>query len=141
MSNLAADRADLRHLVESYAAACDGRDLALLQSCFVEGGSLTVHQPGRGPSTMTTPADLDRVPSGLGRYDHTFHLVGNHRVDIDGDQASGDTYCVAHHVQGDVDLVIYIRYEDRYQRTDAGWRIATRDVRMLWTSRQPVEPA
>ena len=134
MPDLTVDRSDLRHLVESYAIGCDRRDLELLASCFTDGGVLTVHRPDRPTSALTAPAELDRIPAGLGRYDHTFHLVGNHRVEVADDDATGDTYCVAHHVSGDVDHVMHIRYEDRYRRTADGWRIATRDVHVLWTS-------
>lgn len=128
----------LRHLVDTYAIGCDRRDIDLLRACFVEGGTNTVHWLDREPTTMTAPADLERIPTGLARYDQTLHFVGNHRVELAGDEATGDVYCLAHHVTGKDDFVMHIRYEDRYVRTPDGWRIATRDLRLLWTANQPV---
>jgi hypothetical protein len=132
------DRLALRHLVDSYAMGCDRRDLDMLTACFADGGTNTVHWLDRDATTMTAPADLERIPTGLARYDQTFHFVGNHRVDVQGDSATGDVYCIAHHVTGKDDFVMHIRYEDTYVRTGAGWRIATRDLRLLWTANLPV---
>ena len=53
---------------------------------------------------------------------------------MDGDQASGEVLCVAHHLSrpptrrggpagsAGTDMVWFIRYRDDYRRTDAGWR-------------------
>jgi hypothetical protein len=138
MADPTADRIALRNLVDSYAAGCDRRDIDLLRSCFVDGGTNTVHWLDRDATSMTAPKDLERIPTGLARYDKTFHFVGNHVVDLDGDAASGDAYCFAHHLTGRNDFVMAIRYEDVYSRTPEGWRIATRDLRLLWTADQPV---
>ena len=132
------DRLALRNLVDSYAIGCDKRDIDILRSVFVDGGTNTVHWLDRDPTSMTAPADLERIPTGLARYDQTFHFVGNHRVQVDGDAASGDTYCIAHHLTGKDDFVMHIRYEDTYVRTSEGWRIKTRDLHLLWTSNLPV---
>jgi hypothetical protein len=137
--DLAADRSDLRHLVDSYAVGCDRRDIDILRSCFLDGAMITVHRSDK-PSQMTAPADLERIPTGLARYDQTFHFVGNHRVVVDGDEATGDTYCIAHHLTGPDDFVMHIRYEDTYRRTADGWKIATRDLRLLWTTNEVTQP-
>jgi hypothetical protein len=133
------DRLALRHLVDSYAIGCDRRDIDVLRAVFVDGGTNTVHWLDRDPTSMTAPADLERIPTGLARYDQTFHFVGNHRVSVDGDSASGDTYCIAHHLTGKDDFVMHIRYEDTYVRTADGWRIKTRDLHLLWTANLPVD--
>ena len=138
MPDPTADRVALRHLVDSYAVGCDRRDIDILQACFVAGGTNTVHWLDRDPTSMTAPHDLERIPTGLARYDRTFHFVGNHRVELDGDAASGDVYCFAHHITGTNDFVMAIRYEDRYTRTPDGWRIATRDLRLQWTANETI---
>jgi hypothetical protein len=133
-----ADRVALRHLVDSYASGCDRRDIDVLRACFVAGGTNTVHWLDRDATTMTAPHDLERIPKGLSRYDRTFHFVGNHVVTLGGDEATGDVYCFAHHITGTNDFIMAIRYEDVYARTPDGWRIASRDLRLLWTADQPV---
>lgn len=140
MADPSADRVALRHLVETYAAGCDRRDLSLLLQVFVDGAEMHVHRPGK-PSTMTAPADLERIPRGLARYDRTLHVLANHFVQLDGDEATGDLYCSAHHLTGTEDFVMHIRYEDRYRRTPDGWRIARRDLQLLWTTTETVTPS
>ncbi|HMC69221.1 MAG TPA: nuclear transport factor 2 family protein, partial [Mycobacteriales bacterium] len=65
-------------------------------------------------------------------------FVANHRCDVQGDTATGETYCIAHHVKGTDDFVMHIRYEDQYVRTPDGWRMKQRDLRLLWTSNEVV---
>ena len=133
MSDLTADRLALRDLVEAYARAADTRDADLVRDCFVAGGTLTVHWLGRDPSTMVMPDDAERIPQGLARYDRTLHFVGNHHAVVDGDSATGEAYCFAHHVTGTDDHVMAIRYEDTYRRDAGTWRFATRHLRLEWT--------
>ena len=74
----------------------------------------------------------------LTRYDRTFHFVGNHRYWRNGDTASGEVYCLAHHLSTDTDgatdFVMLIRYLDRYRREPAGpWLIEDRLLRVDWS--------
>ena len=133
MTDTTADRIALRDLVQAYAEGCDTRDAALLRSCFADGATLTVHWVDRDATTMTFPAGADQIRAGLARYDLTFHFIGNHRVQIDGDLATGHTYCVAHHVTGSDDHIMAIRYEDTFRQEEDGWKIAERHLRHLWT--------
>ena len=63
----------------------------------------------------------------------------------DGARATGRVHCMAHHYQrtgnGPVDLVMMIRYLDRYDRTvDGNWLIADRQVVVEWTELHPAHP-
>jgi hypothetical protein len=133
VSELTDDRIALRYLVEAYARAADTRDAALVVECFVDGGTLTVHWLDREATTMCMPGDAGHIPRGLSRYDRTMHFVGNHHAEIDGDRASGETYCVAHHITGLDDHVMGIRYEDTYRREPVGWKFVDRHLRLVWT--------
>jgi hypothetical protein len=71
------------------------------------------------------------------------HLIGNHLAQPDGgDDATGTTYCIAHHLREDrTNLVMMVRYLDRYRRaTDGDWLIADRRVEVLWTETRQVDP-
>lgn len=138
MSDLTSDRLELRYLVERYARGCDRRDAALLATCFADGGTVTVNWTDRPPSTMHMPRDLERIPTGLGRYEKTLHFVGNHHAEVDGDTATGETYCFAHHILDGNDHVMAIRYQDVYRREAGGWRILERTLLVDWTQDQPV---
>jgi hypothetical protein len=132
----------LRGLVDAYALACDQRDGTYLTSLFTQDASLTVHWPGRPPSTLHAPDGVGGIPERLARYDQTFHFVGNHLVrGLDGESAKGDAYCMAHHIIGAVDTVMAIHYEDRYAFGRGVWRFARRDVRIRWIDKQTVNAA
>ena len=132
MPDTTGDRVALRDLVQAYAEGCDTRDPALLRRCFTDGATLTVHWVAGEPTTMVFPEGAEQIPKVLARYDLTFHVIGNHRVQIDGDHATGYTYCFAHHVTGADDHIMAIRYEDTYRLEPDGWKIAERHLRHLW---------
>lgn len=140
MSDLTADRVDLRSLAEAYAFGCDARDADVLRRCFVDGATLTVHWSGRDATRMTFPEAAAHIARSLERYDRTMHFVGNHRAEIHGDDATGVTYCFAHHITGSDDHVMAIRYHDTYRRTLDGWRIAERHLHEDWTEARTVTP-
>jgi hypothetical protein len=103
-----------------------------LTALFDPGAQLVVHMPGAEATVRQAPDGIASIPALLARYDQTFHFVGLHRIVVDGDAATGDVYCDAHHRTGRRDLVMHIHYEDRYRRGADGWRIGRRDVRVLW---------
>ncbi len=94
-------------------------------------------EAGELVSSFTGHDELGRIPALITRYARTFHLVGNHLYDIQGDEATGEVYCSAHHLtsgpNGDTDYVMLIRYQDRYRRDPEGqWLISDRGVVVDW---------
>lgn len=138
---------DLRALSERYAAAVDRRDADLFVAGFAPDAALVVHRPGEAPergARLTGHAELRSVTDNLGRYARTMHFLGQSVYDVhgDGDEATGEVYCVAHHLRhredGATDGVMYIRYHDRYRHTRDGWAFAARHVWCDWTETRPV---
>jgi hypothetical protein len=134
-----ADRSDLRDLVEGYAMTADRRDTPGFAALFTPDAILVIHGAHGGEQGRYVGRDeIAGIPERLARYDATMHHVTNHRVQLEadsgGDRATGESYCIAHHLQDDsaVDHVLHIRYEDRYLRSDEGWRFVHRDVRVQW---------
>ena len=133
------DRQAITDLVLGYAAAADDRDVTAFVALFLPDATLTARR-GSGPGATYVGADrLAEIPARLSRYVETFHVVTNIRAEpgADGDAAIGRSQCRAHHITAEgetaTDQVLTIRYRDTYRRTDAGWRIATRDVHILWS--------
>jgi hypothetical protein len=60
----------------------------------------------------------------------SFHLNGQQVVEIDGDAATGITYCQVKHVSDENGHEVLtdssVRYDDEYIRQDGRWYIATR---------------
>ena len=133
MSELSA----LRELVESYALHADRRDAAAFCSLWTPDARLVVYQSDGAPQSTYEGADaMAGVVEALrSRYASTLHMVGAHGCAVDGDQATGEVSCVAHHVtEAGVEMVMAIRYVDRYRRdAGEGWRFEHRECHKLWT--------
>jgi 3-phenylpropionate/cinnamic acid dioxygenase small subunit len=138
------DRLELQDLGHAYATAIDERDADRLVGLFTDDGHFGVHLPGVDePFARFDGRDEIRTLMGmLEPYGDTMHLMTNHRVDVEGNTATGVVYCLAHHLteRNDTleDLVMAIRYVDRYERTLGGWRIADRRCVRYWTELRPV---
>ena len=59
----------------------------------------------------------------------------------DTDVAQCDTYCVAHHVSADTDMILGLRYVDRFEKRSGSWLIAKRVCAFDWTYTLPYDPA
>jgi ketosteroid isomerase-like protein len=134
VAHSASERAknEMSALVEGYARCADGRDSDGFRALFADDAVLTVIEPDGTPRPPLVGVEqIAKIPVRLGRYDRTVHLVGDHRVEPDGpDAAAGTVECEAHHHLGATDTVMTITYEDRYRRTESGWRFAERTVRI-----------
>jgi hypothetical protein len=138
----ATDRLAIRDLPYRYAAGVDRRDQNLFLSAFHPDATLTVIRTDpEGVEQVfvrTGHDELGAIPEVITRYAKTFHFVGNHHVVLNGDEASGEVYCTAHHLDSDgggaTDYIMLIRYQDTYRRgPDGEWLIASRRLVVDWT--------
>jgi len=134
------DQLTLRGLAERYAAGVDRRDRDLFLSAFHPDGVLVLldhKDPEAVTATRSGHAELAEVTQLIARYEKTFHFLGNARYEIDGDRATGEVYCLAHHLDrnrhGGTDYVMLIRYQDTYSRRDGTWGIDERRLVTDWT--------
>ena len=82
----------------------------------------------------------------LRQYDSTFHLVGNHTGEWQGDDLFiGETYCLASHVYmrdgQEWKLDMAIRYQDRIERLPQGLRFAARELKLAYVQDLPLTMA
>ena len=116
------DRDDIVQALARVAAAIDARDWGTIRAHFTAD---TVAYGAHGIDEL-----IGRLEGHLGGVGPTQHLVGNHRVTVDGDTARSLTYGRIHHVgAGPMDGSSYEcmgEYDDEWVRTAAGWRICRR---------------
>jgi SnoaL-like domain len=143
-----ADRLAIRDLTYRYAAGVDRRDRGLFLSAFHPDATLTVvRNDPEGVEQVyvrTGHDELGTVPKLITRYAKTFHFVGNHHCVLNGDEATGEVYCTAHHLEtdrhGGTDHIMLIRYQDTYRRgSDGQWLIASRRLVVDWTEDHPAQ--
>lgn len=137
MSASIEDRLALQELSNRYARAVDRRDYAAFVALFAANGVLC------GPGyAMTAHAEIERGIRLIEQYEATQHCVHNQLVEVRGDTASGETYCVARHIyeRGGVKrkLDMGVRYQDEYRRERSGWRFTRRELVLDWTQDLPL---
>ena len=144
------DRAALRRIVEQYARSVDRREPHVVAALFLPDGRLEIYEgdPDR-VAPVRVRAGRDEIATalrGLERYDVTTHFLGQQMIEIDGDHASGETYCIAHHVSGTDDggrhdHVLSIRYLDDFQREADGWFLGRRRLVVDWSDERTLGTA
>ena len=141
----AADRLEIRELVDSYAHCADRRDAKGQMSLFTEDTHFVVFMDARSekPSMeLNRRDDLAPVFNELNKYEATTHFMGQSTVVLNGDCATGETYCIAHHVsasEGKKTLFIAsIRYYDVFAKVEGKWLFAERKLMVDWTDTRPI---
>jgi hypothetical protein len=81
---------------------------------------------------------LAPVFAALNQYDATTHFVGQSTIlTLSDDRATGEAYCLAHHITVDGDkrrlMVASLRYLDTFVKTDGAWLFAERLLYVDWT--------
>lgn len=129
-------------LAVAYAHAVDTRDAATLATLFAHGARVLVPAGLTAPGAAATAVEPGELLAPLQRWTRTRHVVLQQRIDVDGDTARGECYGEAHHVAvsdgGARDLVLHLRYHDRFARTGNAWVFTSRQLVVDWSERREV---
>src|SRR5579864_7770259 len=101
----AADRLAIRELVEAYPHCADRRDAKGQMALFTEDTHFVVYMNAKAPTPsqeLRSREALAPVFAELNKYDATTHFIGQSTIyTLTGDRATGEAYCLAHHVTVD----------------------------------------
>ena len=144
----AADRLALRELVDAYAHCADRRDAKGQMALFTDDTRFVVYMDAKSdvPSQELQGRDaLAPVFDNLNQYQATTHFNGQSTIVLDGTEATGVSYCLAHHVSvygSERSLMIAsLRYLDRFTKIDGAWYFAHRRLLVDWIeTRKIIEP-
>jgi hypothetical protein len=151
------DKDQIRHLLYRYARGVDRAEVALTHGFFWEDGVVAFGpEPKIAHENMeaTTREFADKVLAA------THHMFGNILIDLLGDHALVESYCVAHHrtfpnresnerslgkewtdaqdkPDGVSELLIGFRYLDRFEKRNGEWRAAHRRFVFDWSHAAP----
>jgi ketosteroid isomerase-like protein len=136
----AADRLAIRELVETYAHCADRRDAKGQMALFTTDTHFVVYMNAKEPKAsqeLHSREALAPVFADLNRYDATTHFVGQSTIfTLDGDRATGEAYCLAHHVMADAGkrrlMIASLRYLDTFAKIDGAWLFAERLLHVDW---------
>jgi hypothetical protein len=136
----AADRLAIRELIEAYAHCADRRDAKRQMSLFTPDTHFLVYMNAKNPTPsqeLRTREALAPVFADLNKYDATTHFIGQTTIlTLAESRATGETYCLAHHVtvaDGKRRLMVAsLRYLDTFVKTDISWLFAERKLYVDW---------
>ena len=122
----AADRLAIRELVEAYAHSADRRDAKGQMSLFTADTHFVVYMNAKDPTPsqeLHSREALAPVFAELNKYEATTHFLGQSTIfTLTTDRATGEAYCLAHHVTVDGQTPIdgCLAPLPRYLREDGG---------------------
>jgi SnoaL-like domain len=136
----AADRLAIRELIEAYAYCADRRDAEGQMALFTADTHFVVYMNAKDPrpsQDLHSREALAPVFADLNQYAATMHFVGQSTIfSLDGDRATGEVYCIAHHLTVDGEkrrmMVAYLRYLDAFVKIDGAWLFAERLLYVDW---------
>ena len=147
MTTEAADRLAIRELVDAYAHCADRRDAEGQKALFTEDTHFLVYMEGEGSEPtqdLTGREALSPVFDDLNRYEATTHFNGQSTIALDGDQATGESYCLAHHLYtegGERKLMVAsLRYLDTFVKAEGAWLFGERKLYVDWTEVRSSHP-
>jgi len=140
-----ADRQAIYEVLVRYSHGVDRCDLEMLKSAYWPDGT-----DDHGTFTGNAMEFCEMLIPALKAMHSTMHNIGSHLIDLRGDTAKVQSYCVAYHqlpapegngsgdgdtdgdTDGDIEMVVGGRYLDHMTRRDGEWRIQDRVYVMDW---------
>ena len=136
----AADRLAIRELVEAYAHCADRRDAQGQMSLFTTDTHFVVYMNAKDPTSsqvLNSREALAPVFADLNKYDATTHFLGQSTIfTLTNGRATGEAYCLAHHLTVDGEkrrlMGASLRYLDTFAKKDGAWLFAERLLYVDW---------
>jgi hypothetical protein len=141
-----ADRLAIRELVETYAHCADRRDAKGQMALFTADTYFVVYMNAKDPTPsqeLHSREALAPVFADLNKYDATTHFVGQSTIfALTADRATGEAYCLAHHVTVDDGkrrlMLASLRYLDTFVKIDRSWLFRERRLYVDWLEVRPL---
>jgi len=136
----ASDRLAIRELVEAYAHCADRRDAEGQMSLFTAETHFVVYMNAKDPTPsqeLHSREALAPVFAELNKYEATTHFLGQSTIfTLTTDRATGEAYCLAHHVTLEGDkrrlMLASLRYLDTLVKLDGAWLFSERILYVDW---------
>ena len=135
-----ADRLAIRELVEAYAHCADRRDAHGQMALFTADTHFVVFMNAQDPKPsqeLHSREALAPVFADLNKYSATTHFIGQSTIlTLAADRATGETYCLAHHVWSEDGrrrpMIASLRYHDTFAKIEGEWLFSERLLFVDW---------
>ncbi|MEV4124362.1 nuclear transport factor 2 family protein [Nocardia sp. NPDC049707] len=124
------DKQEITEVLYRYARAVDRKDFDRVADCYFPDAI-----DNHGGYVGTVDGLIEDMKSRHATIDSSLHYITNVLIDLDGDTANVESYCLCYLRQAPARpgasqsrATIKCRYVDRFERRDGQWRIADRIV-------------
>ena len=117
------DKQDIYEVLTRYCRGVDRGDAELIRSVYHDD-AIDDHGIWKGLGVEFA----DWIVGVLKDTKQCMHLIGNVRIDLQGDVANSETYCISINDDGVKHQTVDVRYIDRFERRQNVWKIAARLV-------------
>ena len=125
------DRAAIGDLFQRYSRALDQRDWDEVVSCFTPDAYADYGLIEGGVDEV-----VRWIRQGVAVFDKTMHFIQPQVIEVDGDTAHAEAYCVAYHRRTDAgqrkELLVRLRYIDELVRAGEAWLIQRRTIEYVF---------
>jgi len=136
----AGDRLAIRQLIEAYAHCADRRDAKGQMALFTTDTHFVVYRNAKDPKPsqeLHSREALAPVFAELNKYHATTHFIGQSTIfTLTRDRATGEAYCLAHHITVDGGkrrlMLASLRYLDTFVKIDGAWLFSERRLHVDW---------
>lgn len=144
MTQIIKDKMDLKELVDVFSVLADRKDAKAQELLFTENAVVNSYRDAKLISTLQ---GREQIGEGFGNFlslfETVYHINGQQVVTIDGDKATGTSYCQVVLIGKENGKRIMttqgVTYDDEYLRVDGMWLIAKRTSHFVWSDRKTVE--
>src|SRR6202008_136754 len=136
----AADRLGIRGVIGAYPPCAHRRDAKGQMALFTKDTHFVVYMNAKDPKPSQELHSRDALApvfADLNQYAATMHFIGQSTIfTLNGDRATGEAYCIAHHLTVDGDnrrlMIAYLRYLDTFAKIEGTWLFVERLLYVDW---------
>lgn len=138
------DKLALKQLVDEFSILADKKDIVAQVLLFTENAKVESVSNGQAGSTLVGRKQIgETFAAFLAGFEVVYHINGQQKVDINGDKATGISYCAVTLISNTngkrmkTDMGVY--YNDDYVKVNGKWLIANRKSNFAWRNIQSLE--
>ncbi len=137
------DRMAIKNLVDTFSILADQKETGKQGFLFTEGATSETFINGQSVSKLQGRKQLsDAFGAFLSRFETVYHINGQQTLTLDGDKASGISYCAVTLIGTEngkrLKTSIGVYYDDDYVKQNGHWLIAKRKATFAWQDKQPL---
>ena len=131
----------LKKLVDTFSNLADVKDTKSQMDLFTEDAEVISKTANQTFHTKGKKEIEKSFADYLALFDIVYHLNGQQTVDINGDQATGTSYCFVTLIGKGKMNKSGVRYNDTYVKQNGKWLIKKRESNFTFTSVNPYNTA